>query len=150
MKENTYIIPGIDFYIGTSIHCNNEDNILRDIQNMKIPLIPFNKVDGLLIEDLYIPNDAKSLIILAINRIESNRGITIQNVLDLLIFKKEGLASIKNKAIDKVVEKEYEMRYEKASLRKRRIYNSFFEKYQDESHQMTKERIEKLTENNRK
>lgn len=153
MKENTYIIPGVDFYIGISINYNCEEYIIEELKANRLQLISFKNVDGLLIEDLYLPNNAKSLIIVAINNIESSNGKeknTIKNVLDMFSIKKEDLDSIKDKRIDKVVEEEYEIRYKKASLRKRRIYNSFFERYQDENHQKTKERIKKLMENYRK
>lgn len=152
MKDNTYIIPAVDFYVGIS-EFGTPDNIFKELKEGKIKFIPFECVDGLLIEDLGFLLLEKNLIVVAINKLNFYKGENkqvINNVLNLTVFNKEELDSLKEKTIDKVVEDIYESKYEKASLRTRRFYNSFFERYQDGDYNKTKERVKKLIENNRK
>ncbi len=150
MKDNTYIIPAVDFYIGIS-NFSTADFILKELKDGKTKLIPFECVDGLLVEDLGFLFSEKGFIVFAINKLKlDNKSGFANNILDMVILKKEDIDLIKNKTIDKVVEDIYESKYEKASLRTRRFYNSFFEKYQDGDYNKTKERVKKLIENNRK
>ena len=46
--------------------------------------------------------------------------------------------------IDKVVEKHFEEKYDQVLEKEKRIYQSFFERYQDGSYLKTKERIKRL------
>lgn len=152
MKDNTYIIPAVDFYVGIS-EFETPDNIFKKLKEGKTKLIPFECVDGLLIEDLEIFLLEKILIVVAINKLNFYKGENrkvINNVLNLTVFNKEELDTLKEKTIDKIVEEKYELFYKEAPLRVRHIFNSFFEKYQDGDYDKTKERIKKLIENNRK
>lgn len=152
MKDNTYIIPAVDFYVGIS-EFGTPDNIFKELKEGKMKFIPFECVDGLLIEDLGFLLLEKNLIVVAINKLNFYKGENkqvINNVLNLTVFNKEELDSLKEKTIDKIVEEKYELLYKEAPLRGRHIFNSFFERYQDGDYNKTKERVKKLIENNRK
>ncbi len=152
MKDNTYIIPAIDFYFGIPNN-NTISDIILELKYEKVKLVPFENVDGLLIEDLEPYLSEKGFIIVAINKLnfykDENKQVS-NNILNIVVFNKEEFDSLKDKTIDKIVEEKYESIYKKVPLRTRRIFNSFFEKYQDGDYNKTKERVKKLTENNRK
>ncbi len=69
MKDNTYIIPAVDFYIGIS-EFGTPDNIFKELKEGKTKLIPFECVDGLLVEDLDFLFSEKGFIVFAINKLK--------------------------------------------------------------------------------
>lgn len=152
MKNNTYIIPAIKFYIAIPLNKGDEfsslDNVKQKLSNNECQLIPFDQVDGLTIEEIItLDGFSKGFAVCAINKMEAKAktytNIT-SNVLNILFFPKK-LDCATNKTIDKVVEEEFELKYNEADPQTRRIYNSFFETYQDNSYEDTKERIKKLS-----
>ena len=73
MKDNTYIIPAVDFYVGIS-EFGTLDNIFKELKEGKMKFIPFECVDGLLIEDLGFLLLEKNLIVVAINKLNFYKG----------------------------------------------------------------------------
>lgn len=155
MKDNTYIIPAIDFYV--VIPKEGEqffslENMFKKMLKGHCRFIAFENVDGLTIKELLIFNSfSNGFSVCAVNRIEYNENgevIKLNNVLDSLFFPSSIIETLKDKTIDKIVEENYELRYKEADLKNKRYYNSFFEKYQDGSFEKTKERIKRIFEEN--
>lgn len=146
MKNNTYIIPGIHFYI---VIPKNSDLSLEqfrlEILKSKGQFIPFEQIDGLTIGEM---SNALNINIgfafCAASHIKSTDGNSKLHVLDTLFFPMEYIKKQKDFTIDKVIEKNYEHRYITESNRYRQIFNSFFQKYQDDSYEKTKDRIVKI------
>lgn len=89
MKDNTYIIPAVDFYIGIS-NFSTADFILKELKDGKTKLIPFECVDGLLVEDLGFLFSEKGFIVFAINKLKlDNKSGFANNILDMVILKKK-------------------------------------------------------------
>lgn len=157
MKDNTYIIPAIGFYVVVPMFkCYRIEEINIQMKENVCFYIPFSQVDGLTLEELLnIEQFQNGFSVSAINRIECfepDTNVLIRNEVDKLFFPciEKIQDSEKNKRIDKIVEENYELMYSDANDEKRKIYNCFFEKYRDGSYSETKKRIDKILEKNRK
>lgn len=141
MKENTYIIPAIDFYIG---EVSDGMGLLPDT------FIPFEKVDGMSVQELVDSLELDDFFAFYAASASTFRGY--RNVMDKTIISVEKLlwATNGNKTIDKVIEEIYESRYQDASKREQEIFNNFFERYQDKNHEETKQRVKRLLGENKK
>lgn len=162
MKENTYIIPAIDFYIVPIWSGVPEPHGIFEMgvskQRFLGSFLPFEEVDGLTIQELedVIESDTVFLFCAA-NVHDFGRksgpfaGIE-KTIIDMMIFSTEKLlhATDRNKTIDKVIEEIYESRYQDASKREQEIFNNFFERYQDKNHKETKQRVKRLLGENKK
>lgn len=145
MKENTYIIPAIDFYI---VKPNDSFESFEDaefkIKQGRVSLIPFGYVDGLLVDEL-INNFGltNNFLFCAINMVDTIGGDRYMNILHTSFFNTNSLENQMNCQIDKVIEQLYSNSYHTVSIRSRQIYNSFFERYQDGDYEKTKQRIKR-------
>lgn len=155
MKDKTYIIPAIDFYVLIPENTlGTPDEICNNVSNGRYKvMIPFEKVDGLLLGELMeIPLFADGFVISAINHIDIKENDTDYKIkstyANFFIQNKSDIPKIAlDKTIDKVIEESYESVYTKVNERKRQIFNSFFQKYQDGSYKKTKERVKRLLSN---
>lgn len=153
MKDNTYIIPAIDFYVAVPMFkCYRTEEMDIQMKEDVCFYIPFSQVDGLTIKELFcIEKFQNGFSVCAINKIENfepKNKVLVRNIVDILFFPciERIPDSEKNKRIDKLVEEDYELLYSDANDEKRKIYTCFFEKYRDSSYSETKKRIDKLLE----
>lgn len=147
MKENTFIIPAVKFCI-ISKRSKESDFILMNYHYLgygDMVLIPFEAVDGLMIEEVLKVLKAKGFVLAAVADLEALVG-NQRKVNSLLyeVFEDDFLEPLMKKRIDKVIEKRFEEKYDQAEENEKRIYHSFFERYQDGSYEKTKERIKRL------
>lgn len=142
MKENTFDIPSVKFCIGYRTIPYGKR--ICEINETFI-LVPFEDIDGLTIDDVLKTINNKEFVFAAISLTKSitsdvyNIGYLVREKFD-----SDSLQSQMLDCIDKVVEKRLEEKYSQANEKEKRIYQSFFEKYQDGSYLKTKERIKRL------
>ena len=147
MKENTFDIPAVKFCIISKRSSKNELIAMCEhcLGYGDISLIPFETVDGLMIEDVLKILKTNDFAIVAVANLEALIGKQ-RRVGSLLceVFDENFLKPLKEERIDKLVEKHFEEKYNQVDEKEKRIYQSFFERYQDGSYEKTKERIKKL------
>lgn len=129
---------------------NRPDDYRRAMEANEASLIPFDNVDGLTVEETLRTLQTKDFAICCTVNWKAQTGPNQVQILDTLVFPASTLINEKNVSIDQLVENEYEYRYMEVPESTRRIYRCFFERYQDNSYQETKERVKKLTSPNTK
>lgn len=145
--ENTFDIPAVKFCI-ISKHSSKNDFIAMCEHYLgygDMVLIPFETVDGLMIEEALKALKTKDFVLVAIADLEALVG-NQRKVSSLLyeVFEDDFLEPLMKERIDKVIEKRFEEKYGQALENEKRIYHSFFERYQDGSYEKTKERVKRL------
>ncbi len=147
MKENTFDIPSVKFCIISKYSSKNDFIAMYEhcLGYGDISLIPFETVDGLMIEDVLKILKTNDFAIVAVANLEALIGKQ-RRVGSLLceVFDKDFLKPLMKERIDKVVEKRFEEKYDQSLEKEKRMYQSFFERYQDGSYEKTKERIKRL------
>ena len=146
MKENTFDIPSVKFCIGYDIsNKNNVSTVVGHYFGYNLGLIPFENVDGLTIDDVLKTIKTEEFVFAAISLVKSIIGPHSDfSFLVIEKFDSNSLQSQMLERIDKEVEKRLEEKYCQANEKEKRIYQSFFERYQDGSYQKTKERRKRL------
>jgi len=151
MKNNTYIIPAIDFYVvfpRAGYSFTKPEDVEYCIKVGMHKLIPFKEVDGLLISELFqisCFSNGFAVCPIAIMKTldEKHEEQNFYNRLYILKQFKENAIGL-SKTIDKIVEETYERNYRDADSETRRLYNCFFERYQDGDYETTKQRVKRL------
>lgn len=161
MKDNTYIIPAIKFFIVNEPeelkNKRNFNNYLLEFQRKidisDITLIPFDQVDGITVavmqEALNINKYFAVMAALDIEQCHVYGGNIISNRkicnLKTIVFPiKE---DILDTPVDKVFENYIENSYFSVSENERMIYNSFLEKYRYQDYNKTKEKVKQIEKN---
>lgn len=131
MRENTFDIPSVKFCIVNDFFSN---------------YIPFEYVDGLTIDD--IPHIyRRGFYFYAITLPKDFAGEICDQCQWIFVIENfywSALQTQKLERIDKVIEKRFEEKYNQVDEKTQRIYNCFFERYQDGSYEKTKERVKRL------
>ena len=145
MKENTFDIPSVKFCIVYDISNRNFSKSVGHYFGYDICLIPFEAVDGLSIDDVLKTIKTEEFIFAAVSLAKAMIG-PYRDFSFLLTekFDSDRLETLKSELIDETIEKIFEEKYNSLSYQEQRIYNCFFERYQDGSYEKTKERIKRL------
>lgn len=150
MKSNTFDIPTYRFYIVR--HENGAYNITGissykdSIERGTYSTIPYEEVSGLTFKDLKdigLKGEVFIACFCDFNSINKKRYR-----IPLFYAPHEICRELDDKVIDDVVIESLEQKYNAASTYEKRIYNCFFERHQDLSHEHTVERIKKLEKTN--
>lgn len=127
---------------------NRPEDYRRAMEANEASLIPFDNVDGLTVEETLRTLQTKDFAICCSANWKTQSGINQVQILDTTTFPASALINSKNESIDQLVENNYENLYKEQPESTRRIYRCFFERYQDNSYEETKERVKKLTSQN--
>jgi len=153
MKQNSYIIPAVQFYILKVKEDLNRyspeeamKKINKEIERQDFSLVSFDEVDGLTIEELKDSIHAGKYIaftaVVLTNEyyIKRNLASRVPNyyLIDTAVFNTEFYSDME---IGKRIEQYIETDYASFSTQKKRIYNSFLEKYQYNGYEEVKEKI---------
>lgn len=150
MKDNTFNVPAYNF----SIIIMNQPAIQKEVNECEynramkqdaVSIIPFDNVDGLTVEETLKTLQRDDFAVCCTANWKTQTGINQVTLLDTLIFPSSVLRKSLTVSIDQLVENNYERRYMEAKESTRRIYRCFFERYQDNNHQETKERVKKIS-----
>lgn len=156
MKSNTYDISTYKFYAVKSdcsyasfgLHANEEA-----INREEYQLIPYEELDGLTFDDLSDIGFTSSVFIAcfcdfpSINTKKYRAPIFYVDGSEKersIYEARTNYRALMDRPIDEVVTEALEERYKSASDYEKRIYNCFFERYRDLSHQDTEARIKRL------
>lgn len=124
MRINTHDIPAVKFCIAF------------DVSERGVRLIPFEDVDGLLVEEVLDVIGTNNFAIVALADTKSINGEhRYTKCLITEMFADDLLQSQKRKRIDEVIENRFTEKYrdiylQRDSYQQRRIYECFFERYQ--------------------
>lgn len=169
MKDNTYVIPAIQFYIlkGPVVDFSSftKEEIVGKLnlalKSGNASLIPFENVDGLTVKEMIDCLQIKEYFAVVaaatftekrINNHEVQTEKTNINILSAAIFNtsadelKCGISvfDVKNDELDQTVDRLYQSYIERSYCydepRTRSIYNSFLEKYQYQDYEQTKKK----------
>ena len=145
MKENTFDVPAYHFYILKKTTIKKEKEVRPQVfyvdKQVKKTLIPFENVDGLLVNEVKQILGVKTIIIAC----TVNNGSDEVIISEYHIFNDEVMLDKNSKkTIDKLCEEYMEEKYINSDENTKRMYRCFFERYQDGSYEKTKERIKKL------
>lgn len=166
MKENTYIIPAIKFYIlkeprnlskvekrealSDATVCCEFNKIIEEANTI---LIPFSEVDGLTVSEMASSLSIRNYFaIVAIHEYERKiltpAGMTLDKnfrFLDTRIF--SITEDKKDVPVDQMFETYIKDIYPSASNKQKRIYHSFLEQYRYQDYEQTKMIIKEIKEN---
>ena len=158
MKKNTYDVPAYKMGIVLINRGEHQYFELRDysraISTGKVKIIPFEAIDGLLVSEVKDILKNKELYIKFFCSyqnitLKENNESTIQEQINLrygLYFDSNALSENLNKPVDQVIEEGLEKIYKNMNEKDKRFANCFFERYQDQNYELTKQRIKRLEE----
>lgn len=161
MKDNTYVIPAIKFYIlkepENLSSTLNEEAVAFEFNKMinetRLTLIPFSDVDGLTVSELALSLHIKKYFAIAAVNVYDGQFIIQKgsvpskgfSFFDSVIF---SLSDDKmNVEVDKMFETYIEGVYSNATDRQKRIYNSFLEQYRYQDYEKATQKIKEIKEN---
>lgn len=161
MKDNTYVIPAIKFYIlkgPEDLDDTLSDEIVdyefdRMMKKGEPTIIPFSNVDGLTVFEMATSlRIDKHFAIAAANVCEeksvTDSGIKIDKVFSFFDLVRFSLTDDKmDVPVDKMFETYIEGVYSSASDKQKRIYHSFLEEYRYQNYEMTKAKIKEINQN---
>ena len=156
MKKNTYDVPA--YKMGIVLINRGERQYFeprdysRAISAGKVKIIPFEAVDGLLVSEVQDILKNKELYIQFFcsyqnKTLKENNEFTLQEHINLrksLYFDRNVLTQNLAKPVDQVIEEELERLYKHMDEKDKRFANCFFERYQDQNYELTKQRIKRL------
>ena len=153
MRENTFDIPAVQFYVSNGMtDCTSElyPRAKGELGNDPTKIaVPFEAVDCLVVKEVldYLENYSFIRSGISISALSVSDSLKGDKVYIPLLFEKinaYGYAEIYNMRVDKVIERYFEEKYNQSNEITKRIYRCFFERYQDGSYEETKKRIKRL------
>ena len=158
MKKQTYDVPAYKVGIVVIPGKKNVEHTIEDyqsaIETKQAIIVPFEDVDGLLVKEVQELLNTKEVFLQFYNQYQ-NWDLKICNQLSLNLGRKFKLwffiGNILEEnltiPIDRLVENTIEDLYDTLDSEQKRCAHCFFERYQDKSYELTKERIKRLEEN---
>lgn len=154
MKHPSYNIPAYKFAI---VQINDygqpkSHSLTEYEQHIKqgdVALIPFENVDGLTLEEVRELLRNEETFITCYYDYESYCGPLLckhRQIVSSVFIDHATMKYNKNLTIDEVVEAIYEQSYKTLEPKALKACHCFFERYQDESYEMTKNRIKRIKE----
>ena len=153
MRENTFDIPAVRFYVSHGMtNCMSQlyPRAKGELgEDSTIIAVPFEAVDGLVVKEFldYLENYSFLHAGISISALSVSDSLKGDKVYIPLLFEQinaYGFTEFYNMRVDKVIEICFEEKYNQSNEKTKRIYRCFFERYQDCSYEKTKERIKKL------
>ncbi len=161
MKDNTYIIPAINFYIlkepkGLRVPSTNATikyQFNEQINKQNYCLVPFEEVDGLTVSEMKSSLGIENYFaIVAVNEVHKQVIVGgnkyIRNgfsFFDMATFSLT--ADILNIEISKLFERYIQNSYSNLNDSQKRLYCAFLEKYRYQDYGKTKQKIKEIEEN---
>ena len=158
MKKQTYDVPAYKVGILAIQNERNKNHTVEDYQraidSQRVTIVPFEDVDGLLVSELQELLGLKEVMVQFYYKyqtqeiVRSSRMHYDQAIVYAMWFYigEDILEENLSKPIDQVIEEILEELYDKQDETEQRYANCFFERYQDKSYELTKQRIKRLTE----
>ena len=155
MRENTFDIPAVQFYVSNGMtNCTSElyPRAKGELGNDPTKIaVPFEAVDGLVVKEVldYLENYSCIRSGISISALSVSDSLKGDKVYIPLLFEKikintYGFTEFYYMRVDKVIEIYFEEKYNQSNEITKRIYRCFFERYQDGSYEETKKRIKRL------
>lgn len=146
MKNNTFDIPTYRFYIvrheDSAYNITGISSYKNSIESGRYSIIPYEEVSGLTFKDLKdigLKGEVFIACFCDFNSINKKRYR-----IPIFYAPHEVCRELDDEVIDDIVIESLEQKYNAASDYEKRIYNCFFERHQDLSHEHTVERINKI------
>jgi len=162
MKDNTYVIPAVDFYIIKTPEEMEKDSNLSQAdaryrfnrlieKEKKLDMVPLDAVDGLTVSEMASTlNIEKYFLIAAVSNFDGEikspdrREIAHYTTVfdNVMITINEEIANIE---VDKVYENYIKDVYFCSTDNQKRYYCSFLEQYRYQDYEMTKQKVKEMS-----